>query len=184
VTHGSESDQFSVFLLRGFDDAVVERAMRKASPGDWWSLGGAEAIEVGPVDIRLSDSNLARATAAFTVPEVPPATYHLMLCDAGCDEPLAEVVPTEGFTVVADPATAKLARRVDRLERRSMRQAERLGAARGEIAVARLATRNARAEIEHLEAVSEPRRSRPATAWTYAGWLVAGALAVFVVARR
>ena len=101
------SDRFRVYVLRGFDYAVVHGAMRKAVPGDWWSLGGAEAIEVGRVTIRASDSNLASATAAFTVPELPPATYHLMLCDVGCREPLADLIPTESFTVVSDrPAAA------------------------------------------------------------------------------
>ena len=104
--------RFSVYVLRGFDDSALERAMRKRSPGDWWSLGGAEAIRVGPVTIGGLDANLARATAAFTLPEIPPATYHLMLCDAGCTEPLMDVIPTGGFTVVADPATARMAKRV------------------------------------------------------------------------
>src|SRR5918999_5472829 len=71
-----QTERFYVYLLRGFDYSVVERAMRKPSPGNWWSLGGAEAIEVGPVTVSASGSNLARATAAFTVPELPAATYH------------------------------------------------------------------------------------------------------------
>jgi hypothetical protein len=88
-----QADRFYVYLLRDFDYSVVERAMREASPGDWWSLGGAEAIQVGQVAVTVSDANLARATAAFTMPELPPATYHLMLCDKACAEPLADVVP-------------------------------------------------------------------------------------------
>jgi hypothetical protein len=96
-----QQDRFSVHLLRGFDDAVVARAMRKPSPGDWWSLGGAEAIAVGQVTVSVSDANIGRATAAFTVPELAPATYHVMLCDTACTEPLADVIPAPGFTVVA-----------------------------------------------------------------------------------
>lgn len=42
-----------------------------------------------------------------------------MLCDVGCAEPLADVIPAEGFTVVADPATAQLARRVNALKQRA-----------------------------------------------------------------
>jgi hypothetical protein len=99
-----QSGRFYVYLLRGFDYSVVERAMREPSPGDWWSLGGAEAIQVGQVAVNVTDANLGRATAAFTMPELPPATYQLMLCDTGCTEPLADVIPVEGFTVVADPA--------------------------------------------------------------------------------
>src|SRR5918999_3478226 len=41
-----ETGRFHVYLLRGFDDSVVDRAMRKPPPRDWWSLGGAEAIHV------------------------------------------------------------------------------------------------------------------------------------------
>jgi hypothetical protein len=68
--------------------------------------GDAEAVELGRVVLRVSDSNIARARASFTVPDLPPATYSLMFCDAGCAHPLADVVPTKTFTIVADPATA------------------------------------------------------------------------------
>ena len=104
-----EAGRFHVYLLRGFDYSVVERAMREASPHNWWSLGDAEAIQVGQVAVSVSDANLARATSAFTMPDIPPATYHLMLCDAACTEPLADVIPATDFTVAADPATARMA---------------------------------------------------------------------------
>jgi hypothetical protein len=104
-----ESGRFYVYLLRGFDYSVVERAMREASPRDWWSLGDAEAIQVGQVTVSVWDGNLGRATAAFTMPAIPPATYHLMLCDAACTQPLADVIPATDFTVVADPASARMA---------------------------------------------------------------------------
>jgi hypothetical protein len=179
--------RFSVYLLRGFDDSVVERAMRKPSPGKWWSLGGAEAIEVGPVTVNRSYSNLARATAAFTVPELPPATYHLMLCDARCTEPLPDVTPVSGFTVVADPATARMAKRVDRLQRRSRSQAGQLAAARADTAKARAAARDARMDVERLEAGMSSLANRGSPPAAYFGWLVAGALAgalALVVLRR
>lgn len=187
-----ETGRFYVYLLRGFDYSVVERALRKASPRNWWSLGDAEAIRVGQVTVSVSDANLGKATAAFTMPEIPPATYHLMLCDTACTEPLADVIPTEGFTVVADPATARMAQVVDRLERRSRNQAGRLAAARARTDRALVAARNARSEVEHLEArvsslASEDRSSPPAAPWAYAGWLVAGALAgalALLVLRR
>jgi hypothetical protein len=186
------TDRFYVYLLRGFDYSVVERAMRKPSPGNWWSLGGAEAIEVGRVTVIVSDANLGRASAAFTVPELPLATYHLMICDRACTEPLADVIPAKGFTVVADPATVRMANRVDRLERRSRNQAGRLAAARAETDKALVAARNARSEVEQLKAsVSSPAnegRGAPLAApWGYAGWLVAGALAgalALLVLRR
>jgi hypothetical protein len=177
-----QSDRFHVYLLRGFDDSVVERAMRKSAPGDWWSLGDAEAIDLGGVTVRVSDTNLGRATAAFTVPQLPPATYRLMLCDTACAEPLADVIPTEEFTVVADRTTVQMAKRVERLDRRSHDQAGQLAAARASADKALLAAQTARSDIKQLKSglsslANEGRSSPPASAWAYAGWLVAGALA-------
>jgi hypothetical protein len=100
--------RFYVYLLRGFDDSVVERAMREPSPRNWWSVGNADAFRVGRVVIRVEEeSNLALATAAFRVPEVPAGRYTMMLCDAGCSRPLADVIPTSAnqLTVTA-PGTA------------------------------------------------------------------------------
>lgn len=176
-----EAGRFYVYLLRGFDYSVVERAMRKPSPGDWWSLGGAEAIQVGRVTVSVSDANLGRARAAFTVPELPRRTYHLMLCDAGCSEPLADLIPAKGFTVVADRATALTAQRVDRLERRIRTQAGQLAAARADANRAMVASRSARSEVEQLEVevsslADEVRRSSGSPPWAYAGWVVAGLL--------
>jgi hypothetical protein len=187
-----QTDRFYVYLLRGFDYSVVERAMRKRSPGNWWSLGGAEAIRVGQVAVNVSDANLGRATAAFTMPDLPPAKYHLMLCDTACTEPLADVIPAKGFTVVADPATARMANRVDRLQRRIRNQAGQLAAARADTDRALVAARNARSEVDQLKAslsslANEARSSPPAATWAYAGWLVAGALAgalALLVLRR
>jgi hypothetical protein len=153
-----QTHPFYVYLLRGFDYAIVEQAMRKPSPGKWWSLGGAEAIKVGRVTVSVLDANLGRATAAFTVPELPPATYHLMLCDMACREPLADVIPAQGLTVVADPATARIANRVDRMERRSRNQGGQLAATRAGSDQALLAARNARSELEQLTASARARR--------------------------
>jgi len=173
-----EADRFSVYLLRGFDDSVLERAMRKRSPGDWWSLGAAEAMPVGQVSITDRQMNFGRATAAFTVPEIQPGTYHLMLCDTGCREPLADVIPAAGFTVVADPATARMAKHVERLERRIRDQGRQLAAARTAVDEAFLEARDARSEVEAVEArASAPVAARSNTPAKYAGWLVAAALA-------
>src|SRR5688572_15448110 len=103
AAEAQESGRFYVHLLRGFDYSVLEPAMRESFPRNWWTLGGAEAIQVGPATIGITDRNAGWARAAFTVPELEPGTYHVMLCDAACTEPLADVFPTEGFTVVADP---------------------------------------------------------------------------------
>lgn len=177
-----QSERFHVYLLRGFDYSVVERAMRETSPGNWWSLGDAEAIEVGQVTVRVSDGNLGRATASFTVPELPPGKYHLMLCDKACMEPLADVIPAKGFTVVADPAAARMGNRIDRLDRGSRNRPDRLAAARADADDALVAARNARSEVEQLKRsvaslANEGRAAPPAGPWTYAGWFVAGALA-------
>jgi hypothetical protein len=176
------TNRFHVYLLRGFDDSVVERAMRKSYPGNWWSLGDAEAIDVGHVTVSVLDANLGRATAVFTVPQLPPATYQLMLCDTACTEPLADVIPTETFTVVADRATAEMAKRVERLGRRSQDQADRLAVAHADADRALLAARTARSDVKQLKSglsalANEARSSPPTSAWAYAGWLVAGALA-------
>ena len=186
-----EPGRFYVYVLRGFDYAIVARAMRKPFSRNWWSLGDAEAIQVGQVTVSVSDANLGKATAAFTVPDISPATYHLMLCDAACTEPLADVIPATGFTVVADPATAQIAQRADHLERRVRNQARRLAAARTDTDRARLAARKARSEVEQLGArVSSPadesRRSPRVERWAYAGWFVAGVLmgALVLLIRR
>jgi hypothetical protein len=187
-----QTERFYVYLLRGFDYSVVEQAMRKPSPGNWWSLGGAEAIEVGKVTVSVSDANLGRATAAFTLPELPPATYRLMFCDTACTEPLADVIPTKGFTVVSDPATARLAHRVERLKHRGRNQAGQLAAARADTDKALAAARKARSKVEQLKvsvaSLANQGRSAPLAApWAYAGWLVAGALAgalALLVLRR
>jgi hypothetical protein len=184
--------RFYVYLLRDFDYAVVERAMGKADPRNWWSLNAAEAIQVGQVTVKVSDANLGKATAAFTVPQLPPGTYHLMLCDAGCTEPLPDVIPAKGFTVVADPATAQLAQRLDSLARRIQSQADQLATARADADRALVAAQSAHSEVEQLKAsvsslANDGRSSPLAAPWAYAGWLVAGALAgglVLLVLRR
>jgi hypothetical protein len=187
-----ESNRFYVYLLRDFDYTVVERAMRHPAPRGWWSLGDAEAIQVGEVSLNVTDTNLSRARAEFTVPELPPATYHVMFCDTACTDPLADVIPAKGFVVVADPATARLTERVDRLEQQSQHQAGQLDAARGDLDRARGEARNARSELEELEgrvsSVAAEGQSEPLAArWEYAGWLLAGALggalAVLVLRR-
>jgi hypothetical protein len=92
--NGEAQGAFYVYLLRKFDYSVVQRAMREASPRDWWSVGNADAFRVGRVVISGQESNLAVANASFRVPEVPPGRYTVMLCDVGCAHPLADVIPT------------------------------------------------------------------------------------------
>jgi hypothetical protein len=177
---------FYVYLLRDFDYSIVERAWGKPAPGDWWSLGGAEAIEVGQVTVSLPNSNVGRARAEFTVPELPPATYHLMLCDAGCTKPLGTVIPSKGFTVVADAATAQLAQRVEALGRRIRAQAGELKAADAKADRALDQARGAGGAVDRLDArVSslEDQDEASTAPWAYAGGLIAAALAGALVLR-
>lgn len=182
-----EPGRFYVYLLRDFDFGIVEKVWSKPSPGDWWSLGGAEAIQVGPVTVRVPPSNVGTARAEFTVPELPPGTYHLMLWDAGCATPLGTVIPAWGFTVVADPATAELAQRVESLERRIHGQARELRGAHARADRALDEARGADSEVEQLEArvtalIDEDRRFL-GTPWVYAAGLVAVVLAGALVLR-
>jgi hypothetical protein len=193
----AQDRQFYVYALRRLDRSTLERAMTTATPGDWWSLGDAEAVELGPVALRVGDGNIGRARAVFTVPELPVRTYALMFCDAGCARPLADVVPTRGFTVVADPATAELAERARRLEARlAAAQRGSLAAARAAGRRARTAAANADSELRALdervralerevaEAASAPGRPfRALAGWVLAG-VAAGALAVLMLRRR
>jgi hypothetical protein len=104
---GETQGGFYVYLLRGFDYSTVQRAMREASPQNWWTVGSAHAFRVGRVVISGRESNLALANASFRVPEMPPGRYAVMFCDAGCAHPLADVIPTlpTQLTVTA-PRTA------------------------------------------------------------------------------
>jgi uncharacterized coiled-coil protein SlyX len=187
--------RFYVYALRGFDYSIVRRVMDEPSPRGWWSLGDAHAVVLGPVALRISEANFGRARASFTVPELPSGTYALMFCDARCARPLADVVPTRGFTVVADPATAELAKRATRLEERLGNQAQALAAARAVTRSARAAVVNAESELRALgselrtldRAVAEAPSSPSPPFWAFGGWVVAGALAgafAFLLLRR
>ena len=192
----AQDGRFYVYALRGLDYSIVRQAMSTPSPKDWWSLGDADAVELGRVVVRVSQGNLGRARASFTVPELPPATYALMFCDADCAHPLADVVPTLNFTVVADPATAELAERTTRLEERfAARQARSLAAARAAGRSARIAVANTESELRTLDkklraldrAVADAANSSRPSLWALAGWVIAGAFAgafAFLVLRR
>ena len=192
----AQDDLFYVYALRGLDHSVVRRAMNEPLSGDWWSLGDATAVKLGRVALHISEANLGRAQASFTLPELTPSTYALMFCDAGCAHPLADVVPTRDFTVVADPATAEIAERATRIE-------ERLAGlqARSRVA-ARAARRDARAAVvkteAELRALNEKVRAldleialaaNPSrqSLWALVGWVLAGGLAgafAFLMLRR
>ena len=200
-----DDGRFYVYALRGLDYSVIRPAMSKPYSKDWWSLGDADAVKLGRVDVRVSDRNLGRAWATFTVPELPPATYALMLCDAGCAHPLADVVPTTNFTVVADPATAEIAGRTTRLEERVARQARSLAAARAAGRSARITAADSASELRALDEelrvldreleelraldrkIAEAGHATRPFLWAFAGWVIAGVLAgaiAFLMLRR
>lgn len=189
--------QYYVYALRGLDRSMVARAMTKPFRATWWSLGGAEAVELGRVVLRVGGGNLGRARALFTVPELPVATYALMFCDLACARPLADVVPTRDFAVVADPATAKLAERTRRLEARlAAAQRRSLAAARAAGRRAGTAAATAESGLQALDErlrvlernVAEAASPSGPPFWAYAGWALAGALvgafAMLMLRRR
>jgi hypothetical protein len=185
-----EDGRFYVYLLRDLDMSMVGRAMSRAFRRNWWSLGDADAFRVARVRVDITDANIGSANASFVMPKLALGTYSVMLCDAGCNQPLGTAVPTPGFTVVADPATARLARRLDRVQRRVAGQGRRLGAAREAAqAAAGQAQEKARAVGWHLvrlekklNALERQIRDKPdpgsSALWQFGGWLVAATLAL------
>jgi hypothetical protein len=109
------------------------------------------------------------------VPDVPPGKYAVMFCDARCAHPLADVIPMTDLAVVANPAIARLAVRVDRLEQHAFTQGQKLlstrtAAREAQHAAAGELTR-AQARIATLERrLADSRRST----WAEARWLIAG----------
>ena len=178
---GRGKGAFYVYVLSGFDSSVVQRAMRRSSPRNWWSVGDATTINVGRVTFGSSETNLALANASFEVPELPPGTYVVMFCDHGCVRPLADVIPTE-LTVVTDPMIARIATRLDRLEQWAHTQVQQLLGASAEARKARLTTSGEqaqmRARIQTLDRRFPDERRSP---WAGVRWMIAG-LALGVVA--
>ena len=183
---GRDEGRFYVYALRGVDDAMVVRAMNKPFRPGWWSLGDAEAVELGRVALSVTNGNLAWARASFVVPDdLPPTTYDLMLCDAGCAHALADVIPTSGFTVAADRATAAVAARTDRLENRLRNLGERLRRERRSANRVQTTAEHERQVLEErvrllsLVVGKDPAPSSPPSPnpslWTYVGCLLGGA---------
>jgi hypothetical protein len=55
----AQDGRFYVYALRGLDYSIVRQAMSKPSPKNWWSLGDADALELGRVDLRVSEGTSA-----------------------------------------------------------------------------------------------------------------------------
>lgn len=111
----AQSVTYYAYLVRGYDRALLDRAMTRPDPKRWWALkDDATVIKVGRVTLDDQDVNLTNARVTIKMPRVEPGRYALMLCDEGCVHPLGQVIPSP-VEVVANPALARLAARVTRL---------------------------------------------------------------------
>lgn len=183
----AEQTPFYAYLVKHFDERLLDRAMTRPNPKRWWRPL-SPVIKVGQVTLFARDANLTRGRAHLSIPDVPPGRYSLMLCDEGCQTPLGNHVPIP-VMVSSDPLAAQTARRLGETNERmtlalarvrhDLRQAQRqlrqteADAAKATEAVARLA--------------ETPASNADTTAphWIeYAGWFSAGAFAAYVIARR
>ncbi|MGI8774278.1 MAG: hypothetical protein ACR2KQ_04570 [Actinomycetota bacterium] len=112
----SGKDQFYAYLLEGYERERLRKAMGRADPGDWLRTKGALHL-LGPVQLSEQDSNLVTAKAAFATPDVPPGRYDLMLCDEGCQTPMADAVPAAVW-ITTDLVAARAATKAQRISER------------------------------------------------------------------
>lgn len=112
----SGEDRFYAYLLEGYDRGRLRKAMGHAGPGDWLRTKGAIHL-LGQVRLSDRDSNLVTAKAAFATPDVPPGRYELMLCDEGCESPMADAVPA-GLWITTDLVAARAATKAQRISER------------------------------------------------------------------
>lgn len=109
---------YHAYLLIEWDEAVLDRALRHDFRPDWWRTP-ARALPLGRVALGDWDSNLAWARTAFEVPDIEPGRYSIMLCDLGCERPLADVIPTSVRIFDAEGFARHLNRQIDGVVRRS-----------------------------------------------------------------
>lgn len=102
---------YYTYLMPSIDSQALEWAMSRPHPKEWWSPP-AELLRVGEVKLSGWDTNVVFATTTLSVPEVPSGHYYVMLCNASCLAPLADLVPNP-VQVVDDPLTAKTARKLE-----------------------------------------------------------------------
>ena len=173
---------FGVYVIEDLDNRMLEKAMSRAKRPGWWELGAATEHRVGNVRLESGGSNLARAYVEFTLPDLEPGRYSLMLCSEGCSRPLGATIPAS-IRVVEDPLTARLGSALASLRERSQvaranlryelrtarREAQRAGATKQLLSAARA-----------LEAAPAPRAPKVVVepAWSaHAGWFLAGLVA-------
>lgn len=107
-----EHGDYHAYLVRGIDREGLDNAMSQAQVEGWWTAP-EEAIHLGAVDVSEATSNLATATARFTVPEVDAGMYGLMFCTAHCADSMADVVPLQDVVVHDDALLAHMVRTLE-----------------------------------------------------------------------
>lgn len=183
---------FYAYLVMEFDEKALDEAMSRGEPGDWWSPL-TEPIRIGTVELFGWDANLAKARVRLDVPQVAPGPYSLMLCDEGCEVPLANVIPS-GVEVTTDALAARTMRRLQDAEADLALALQRT---RNDVRQTRAAMRHALSEDAEQDAAQGerirvlgkqladvPRPDGPPW-FAYAGWFFAGgAAALLLVGRR
>ena len=115
---------FYAYLVRGIDNGRLRWATSRPQPGRWWAPP-ERSLPIGTVELSRWDVNIAVATTHLEVPQVAPGTYHVMLCDDGCRNPLANVIP-QRVRVTPEPLAAETARKLDRVALQSDLRIRRL----------------------------------------------------------
>lgn len=120
-------EAYYAYLVGDYNRRALDRAMRRANPGHWWEKP-TNATRVGVVTLSKWQTNAATARVGITIPRMKPGRYSLMLCNAGCVKPLADVIPLDGvriFRLRDAAARADLARvRAEQQAERDMLQQE------------------------------------------------------------
>lgn len=184
----AKEQTFFVYLVRHFDEGALDDALGRADPGDWWRPV-TEPIRAGTVELTSWDANLAEARVRLDVPGVSPGSYHLMLCDAGCDRPLGNLIPA-GVTVTDDVLAAQTTRRLLETEARLSLAVQRtrndLRATRrtlGDV-TSRVAAQERRVEALEPRPAQTPESPETSPWIAYAGWFVAGGATLLAISRR
>jgi len=187
VAERARTTAFYVYLVKGIDKKRLRWAMSRPQPRRWWTPP-EWSIPIGNVELSRWDSNMAVATANLQVPEVTAGQYNLMLCDAGCRTPLADVIP-QRVRVSPEPLAAETARKLDRVSmdsdlairrlRHDVREANRQLV---DVAAATIESTRAIEQLQKEPSAPEPVPS-PTPWWAFAGWFLAGVAVAFSATR-
>ena len=185
---GARSKDFGVYLVQSYNEELLDDAMTRPEPEDWWEPLSTP-MRIGDLELIDPDSNLMKARVSFTVPEVSPGRYALVLCsNPDCGQSLGNVIPSE-VIVTEDVLLAKTARRVANEsfanEMAFVRMRHRLAGVRDQLSDLR--TQEAEPEPAPVAAPVSPVNTRePGPPWiAYAGWFVAGGTAAaWALGRR